>query len=237
MKKILLLAIISIFAIILSACGPKVGKTNREEIKPSGDVERIEVTEEEITTIPVVDLSKLSVKHDVDYRMGTIEDPVKIGEFGRGTSLCIYSGDEYGSYGYDIYLKVTGRMTDEEVDEFMNNFRKNHPEKEIDDNFVFMGVNFEVDFNGHPDLAQAYSLGLDQRLENLPFISIESKKFSLLNGLIIKATIDDEHIEDNHFQIIFSQFKEKDEHPLLKVICFKGDSLDREEETYCYYEM
>ena len=72
MKKILLLAIISIFAIILSACGPKVGKTNREEIKPSGDVERIEVTEEEITTIPVVDFSKLSVKHDVDYRMGTI---------------------------------------------------------------------------------------------------------------------------------------------------------------------
>ena len=58
-----------------------------------------------------------------------------------------------------------------------------------------------------------------------------------LNGLIIKATIDYEHIDDNHFQIIFSQYKEKDEHPLLKVLCFDGSTNARENECYCYFEI
>ncbi len=240
MKKFLLLGILSCFAIILSACGPKVVEKNVEVTTPSGDIENIIENKiedkEEISTEPSVDLSKLSVKHDVDYKMGTIEDPVKIGEYGRGTSL-VFDSEDKSTYGYDIYIKITGRMTDEEVDDFMNYFRETYPEKEINEDFVFMGVNCEVDFNGIPDLADYLSLGMDTRLDSLPVISVESNRFNAINGMLIKSTVDDEHLEDNHFRIVFSQFKEKDEQPLLKVLCFDGSTNARENECYCYYEI
>jgi len=248
MKNLILITILLCFVIILSACGPKAVEQKIEENTLSGEAENIleentEEQQEEATLKPVVDLSK---QHDVDYKMGTKEDPVKIGEYGLGTSLTMYQRTENGTYDYlddgsfnfyDVYVKVTGRMTDEEVDDYMDYFRQKYPNKEIDEDFVFIGVNVEVDFNDLPDLMQAYILGEDQRLETLPMISIESYRYNPLNGLIIKATIDDEHIEDNHFQIIFSQYKEKDEHPLLKVYCSKTDTNELDEETYCYYEI
>lgn len=209
--------------------------------------EQTEQTEKKQTMYEMLKLAKEKENEDhpalndysslfkAEARVGSKANPIKVGEVGIGTTMVSYSGDKYGTYGHNTFLKVVSKMSDEEVESLVEEAYANNPNKERNEDFVWTGLNCEVDFNGNVDLAKYISLDMDKRLSELPVITIDSSKFNQLTGVVFKATVDD-NMYDNRIQIVFSQFKEKDDDALLKVTFYKGDTQYPDEFLYSYFK-
>ena len=258
-NRLLLLIIISIISIVLVGCE----SNNEVEQEINGDtlLELIDKNEvdESIDLFDKTEYALLNPNRDFSNydtyssyfnemaRVGTANNPIKIGQVGLLTSVCqgYFNSGEYvygdNQYGYNFFVKINRRLNNEELIKYSKDIKDFQDAK-------IQGVLCEIDYNNQPLLLKGIKEGLDNRDTIQPITTaVEdyncfNKHESMWDNYIINDDLpvfvpySANDFEDNRVCIIWTVKNNADNDGILRLSGFVGDPLRPDDFFYSYFE-